>query len=175
MVLGAISLVACARDGAGSWESFQSERFGYTIAYPGGWTLIEAQPWNEEMVRQSEFLAEGELEKLTFLEPPGGAWPGQFELRVLPNPERRSLDEWVQSFRLANLSHVNMTDTTLAGLPTKRWTRYAYDLIHGEFVTVAGDRAYYLSFDANSEENPDFDAHQRIYQHMVGSIALTGP
>jgi hypothetical protein len=170
------SLAACAQDqdGDGSWGEYRSERFGYSIAYPGDWTLVEARPREREMIRVSEFLEPGELEKLTFLEPPGGAWRGQFELRVLPNPERQSLDQWLEGLKLANLSFVNMIDTKLARLPAKRWTRFAYDLIHGEFVTVAEDRAYLLTFDANREENPDSDAHQQIYQRMIESFALTG-
>ncbi len=90
VVLGVVSLAACVQDGGGSWDEYRSERFGYSIAYPADWTLVEAQAWERGMVSASEFLAPGELEKLTFLEPPGGAWPGQFELRVLPNPYLRS-------------------------------------------------------------------------------------
>lgn len=174
-LLALLPAAACAPDGGGSWAEYRSERFGYTIEYPGDWTVIEARPWEREMTSQSEFLEAGELGKVTFLEPQGDVWPGQFELRVLPNPDGQSLEEWLDGFRLANLSFANMVDTTLAGLPAKRWTRFAYDLIHGEYVAVAGDRAYYVSYDASRDENPDFEVHQDIYGRMVESFSLTGP
>lgn len=170
-VVGAVALwlTACTGDG---WEEFASQSFGYTIEYPGSWRLLEAGPWHREVKSRAEFLSPGELEKLTFLGPAGGTWSGLFELRVLPNPDGRALDAWLESFRLPNLSFVNMTDTTLAGLPAKRWTRHAYDLTQREIVAVSGDRAFYLSFDANRDENPDFEAHQEIYRRMVESFTL---
>lgn len=174
-VASTVAFFACAPGGASSWEEYRSAGFAYTIAYPGAWTLVEARPRDPEMVSKAEFLARGELEKLTFLGPPGGASSGWFQLRVLPNPDRRTLDEWLKDFRLPNLSFVNMTDTTLAGLPAKRWTRYAYDLIYGEFVAVSGDRAYHLAFDVNDGEDPELEAHQEVYRRMVESFAVTEP
>ena len=75
---------------------------------------------------------------------------------------------------LANLSFINKTDTTLGGLPAKRWTRYAYDVIHAEIAVVDEDRVFLLSAIVDHEEHPEFEAHRVIYDRIIESFTLTG-
>jgi len=70
------------------WKTYRNEGHGYEIKYPEGWEVIEAQPRvDAKATWAGNVLLEEELQKGTFLEKEYIDWPGEFQIRVLSNPD----------------------------------------------------------------------------------------
>lgn len=71
------------------WNKYLNEKYAYEINVPQEWEIIEAIAMEEgaaTAARPEGILVEPELQKVMFLEHEYIDWQGQFQIRVLPNP-----------------------------------------------------------------------------------------
>jgi hypothetical protein len=123
----------------------------------------------------SEVLHEGEAHRVTFRERHNGLWPGEFRIRVLANPDRYSIEEWVTRHPIEDVSGGNLimekNTCTLGGKPAFRLSIFGFD--HEEIAVIAaidGEEILDISFAGINPNDPEARAHRRIYDAMVASF-----
>jgi hypothetical protein len=150
------------------WTTWRDSIGQFQIGYPRRWHLIQARPRRDQRsYRAGEILIAGEVAKVTIREPEGPLWPGEFTVRVLPNPNRLSLDEWFTDFNLSDLWEHQPSDTTLGTYRARTLVRWMYDQTQREYVLVVDDRVYHVFFAEHNSNDPDFPRHQAIYQQIL--------
>lgn len=155
------------------WEVYQNSEADFEISYPADWRVHEAtERSGPGTAWEPEILAEGELHKTTFFEGDEASWPGQYQVRVLANPESLALEVVYSAFDLSDLWDGSVADTILAGLPAKTWIRWKFDSMGREFLLVREDRVFHLLFDERSPNDPDVDRHHGIYSRMTQAFAV---
>jgi hypothetical protein len=162
---------------AGDWKMYRNSNFKYVIKYPKDWSLTEAKPRvGNEPVWLGTILIDKELQKVTFAEKESKLWPGEFQVRVLSNPDQVTLDQWAKNYKEESAAGANLArltgDTTLAGDLAKKFSIFSFDRYEVAIVTIHNGNVYYLRFDSDNPNDPDFGEHREIYNQMVASFKL---
>ncbi len=169
------ALVLSAAQTAG-WESYRNSDFGYEIEYPAGWEVIEAQPRADDAVLwEGEVLFPGVHQKVTFKEPEGSFWPGEFRVLVHELVEGRTLDEWADSTNADVYDDSLVTgaeDVKLAGRDARRFTIFAFDHTGIIVALVHDGKIYQVGYAGSNPNDPDIEEHAAIYQRMQESFEL---
>jgi hypothetical protein len=154
-------------------KEYRNPAAGFQILYPPAWRVIEAaertRPGSGWAV---EILAEGELYKITFYEEGNTFWPGQYQVRVLANPEGLDLETAYEQFDRTDLWDRSEADTILAGLSAKTLVRWNYDSLGREYLLVLPERMFHILHDEKNSNDPEFAAHHRIFTHMTKGFRL---
>lgn len=155
------------------WIWYEHEGAGIGLSHPASWNVTVAR----EREGTASFwaptvLREGELHKLTFREEDDVFCPGQYEIRVLSNPQSLGLDALLEQFDLSDLWGGSLTDTALAGRPAKSWVRWSYDSLTREFLAVIDDGVVHLRYDQHNPNDPDFHDHKDVYARMTSSLRV---
>jgi pentatricopeptide repeat protein len=161
---------------SGEWRTYRNEEQGYEIQYPDGWKVIEAQPRADDAPHWAgEILFPGDHQKVTFLEPEGKAWPGEFVVLVGEHIEGQTLDEWAD----ANFTDVydeslvtGAEDTSLAGRAARLFSVFGFDHTGIVVAFVHDGKIYEISYTGSNPNDPDLAEHGSIYEHMKQSLEL---
>ena len=115
------------------------------------------------------------LEKVTFQEPEGKLWPGQFVALVSEHVEGQTLDEWADK----NFTDVEdeslvigVEDTVLAGRAARLFKVFGFDHTGIVVVFVRDRKLYEISYTGSTPADPDLAEHTSIYEHMKQSFQL---
>ena len=156
-----------------TWLTHTDPEAGLEISYPADWELIVAGPRvGRETVWSPLILGEGELSKVAFRESGDVPWPGWYEVRVLENNDGLTLDAYWASFDQSNLWDRSDSDSTLADLPARTWVRWKHDSLVREHLLVTGNRAIHILYDEHNSNDPAFEDHQKVYEHMTSTIRV---
>lgn len=163
-----------------NWEIYTASAYSYSIKYLNGWEITEAKPRvGNEPVWSGGILIDKEVQKVTFTEKGSKLWPGQFQVRVLSNPDRLTLDQWTQNYKEESAAGANLArlidDVILANNPAKRFSIFSFDRNEEAIVTLHDGNVYYLRFDSDNPNDPDFEKHKDIYAKMVSSFKFLNP
>jgi len=161
----------------GEWSTYHNEKFGYEIRYPAGWKAVEARPrTNDDKAHSTgEVLFPGVYQKVTFKEPEGKFWPGEFLVLVYEHAEGQTLDEWADSSNTDVHDESLVTgaeDTTLAGRQARRYSIFGFDHTEIAVAFVHEGKIYEISYAGSNPNDPDVDEHALIYEHMQQSFRL---
>ncbi|MDD5451625.1 MAG: hypothetical protein PHT49_06995 [Desulfovibrionales bacterium] len=154
------------------WKTYRNEKYGYEIKCPEGWEVIEAQPRvGAKATWTGNALFEGELQKVTFLEKEYIDWPGEFQIRVLSNPDQLSLEEWISKHEPQDVTGGSLIqevfDTTLDGIPAQRLSIFGFDHEGIDIVLPYNGYIYYLSFTGSNPNDAEAEGHQLTYNQML--------
>lgn len=158
-----------------AWKTYRNKEYGYEIKYPESWEVIEAQPRvGTKATWAGNVLLEGELQKVTFLEKEYIDWPGEFQIRVLSNPDQLSLEEWIGKHEPQDVTGGSliqeMSDTTLDGNPAQRLSIFGFDHEGIDIVSLYNGYIYYLSFTGSNPNDAEAERHQQIYTRMLSTF-----
>lgn len=158
-----------------TWASYRNGAFQYQVDYPSLWQVVEAKPRTDNKAAWAgDVLLEGELQKVTFLERPHGIWQGEFQVRVLANPDQWDLKRWVERDELKDITGGSLIeevrDTTLDGKPAKRLGIFMFDHQGIEIIALHKGRVFILSFAGGNPNDPEIKSHQEIYRRMVSAF-----
>ncbi|MBN2282637.1 MAG: hypothetical protein JXO48_01990 [Deltaproteobacteria bacterium] len=167
--------MAVAEYPAGKWSLYRHTTCGYSILYPATWEIVEAGSRSGTATTWSGLvLLDGERQKVTFLEQPYHMWQGQFEIRVMENEEGSILGEWLATYDVRDINEDSLitetTDTTLAGHPAVILKIFLFDHEGIEIIAANDKHLYLLSFAGQNPNDPDFETHREIYEHMISSF-----
>jgi hypothetical protein len=165
-------IVALAVNQMTGWKTYRNKKYGYEIKYPEVWEIVEAQPRvGIKATWAGNVLLEGELQKVTFLEKESIDWPGEFQIRVLSNPDQLNLEEWVSKHEPQDVTGGSliqeMSDTTLDGRPAKRLSIFGFDHEGLDIVSPYNGYIYYLSFTGSNPNDAEAERHQQVYDQML--------
>jgi hypothetical protein len=158
------------------WLTYHNEKFGYELEYPAGWNVIEAQPRTDDMPRwDGDVLSPGVLQKVTFQEPEGKFWPGEFLVLVREQAKDRTLDEWADE----NFTDVHdeslvsgVEHTTLADRTARQFSIFGFDHTGTTVAFVHNCKIYEIRYIGSTPNDPDIAEHRSIYEHMKRSFRL---
>jgi hypothetical protein len=158
------------------WKTYTSEKFGYQAQYPADWDVVEAsQQTMSEAFDGKYIVVENELQKVTFVEKGCEFWPGEFQITVLLNPEHLSLEQWVENFDIEDVGGGSLvqekTLITLSGKSAFKLTIFGFD--HQETAVISSDAQgsiFFISFEGESPNDPQFKKHLRIYERILRSF-----
>ncbi|MEK8023726.1 MAG: hypothetical protein AAB229_07960 [Candidatus Hydrogenedentota bacterium] len=162
-------------------SEYRNDSFGYSIRYPEDWTLVEAVTRLDTNAEWGgAILLESELQKVTFQEQSGGIWPGEFQVRVLSNPEKLTIDSWTRALRVRDVSGDDLVTETssiaLAGRSGSRAVIMLFDHMEIQLATEIPRGIITLSFaDGDNANDPLAREHARLYAAMAESFKLTRP
>jgi hypothetical protein len=157
----------------GKWSVYEHELAGIRVRRPTSWATIVAEERNEPSASwEPEILLEGELHKITFREGEGAFFPGQYQVRVVSNPDSLPLDAFLAHFDLSDLWNDTLGDTVIVGVPAKTWVRWSYDSLTREFLMMTRGGAVHILYDEHNPNDPDFAEHQRIYAEMTSTLRV---
>lgn len=179
MWIGLISVLFCnianASDASPIWAVYQNATYGYQILYPEGWKAVEAKPRiNSGTVWSGHILCDGELQKVTFIEQKFTMWRGEFEIRVLKNEKKVSLNEWIEAYDIKAINDDSLitetSEATLGDKPAKMLKVFMFDHQGIEIIALNGDYIYIVSFAGRNPNDPNLQYHKKIYDHMVSGF-----
>jgi hypothetical protein len=158
------------------WRTYHHERYGYELQYPAGWTVVEARTRSGGALhRAGEMLSPGVFHKVTFREPAGKVWPGEFVVLVREHVNGRSLDEWAD----ANFTDVHdetlvssAEDTTVGGRTARLFTIFGFDHTGIVVAFVRDGKIYEIGYTGANPNDPDRAEHRWIYERMKRSFKL---
>jgi hypothetical protein len=178
-----LTLVGCASDGSGrkwgqttEWKTYRNTEYGYTIQYPGDWGVIQAAPRTTSEATQAQYvLLEQELQKVTFVERAYSLWQGEFQIRVIANPARLNLEQWVDGLKIEDVSGGDLiqerSPATISGKPAIRLSIFGFD--HEEIAVIStrdNESIYFFSFAGRNPNDPNVTTHQALYAAMLSSF-----
>ena len=160
--LALIAIVIGATAAAGEtpdWKTYRNDSYGYELKYAAGWQLVEAKPRvNNLATWAGNILLEGELQKVTLVELGSRMWLGEFQVRVLSNPNRWSLEEWAKHYDVTDVggdsSIEEVKDTNLGGKPAKEFAIFMFDHQGIEVAALHRGLVYHLSFAGDNPNDP---------------------
>ena len=156
-----------------AWLTYTYPEAGLEISYPANWEVIVAQKrLGSGSMWSPLILGEGELFKVAFRESGDVPWPGWYEVRVLANNDSLTLDGYWAGFGLSDLWNRSDADSTLAGRPSKTWVRWRHDSLVREHLLVTVKRAIHILYDEHNSNDPAFENHQQIYEHMTSTFKV---
>ena len=171
VLLGAAVNDCCSQDV--EWQLYKNAVAGIQIFYPESWSVIIARERDEPLaVWSAEILEQGELHKITFLQEAIVLCPGQYEIRVLANPENLDLETFYAQFDLSDLFDESQADSTIGDLPAKTWVRWNYDSLIREYLLVIPEGVIHILYDEQNPNDPDFQNHREIYTEMTSSFRV---
>jgi len=163
----------------GEWRAYRNERFGYELRYPTGWQVVEARPRADDAAHQSgDILLPGVLQQVTFREPEGRFWPGEFAVAVHEQAEGRTLDEWADASFPDVFDESLVTgaeDAVLGGRAARLFTVFGFDRTEIVVAVVYDGRIYEVGYTGTSPNDPDLAEHASIYEQMKRSFELVLP
>jgi hypothetical protein len=171
---------ACALSQAAAqpeeWRTYHDERLGYELQYPAGWTVLEAGPPTDHTTDGAEDGLDSRIvRELSFREPEGKVWPGEFVVRVHTDVADRTLGEWAD----ATFTDVHgeslvtrVEETLLAGRAAQRLSLFGFDQTRIVVALVRDERIYEISYTGSSPNDPDLAEHRSIYEQMQQSFQL---
>ena len=159
------------------WEIYRNELYGYEIAYPKEWEVVEAKPREgKPSVSASEILFEeqDELHKVSFLESQETLWQGKFGITVFSNPDELDFEQWTSNLKFESAAGVNLAkdvgNMTLGGKPAKRLSIFAFDSNDAVIVSMTGYYPIHIEFTDETPNDPNSEKHQLIYERMLSSF-----
>lgn len=168
------------REKTTEWKTYKNSEYFYEIKIPQGWEMVEAMSTEGSppaAIRQHEILVNHELHKVTFLEEKFENWQGQFQIRMLANLKKITLDEWVKNYKRESATGANLieeiSDTTVSDLPAKRLSIFAFDHEDIEIVTTAGENIYILNFSGDNPNDSEVERHKEIYERILSTFRFT--
>jgi len=163
------------------WKTYTNRTYNYSLQYPATWTADEAKPGAAHQYGNTLFS--DELQKVEFINEDGYGtpnpvtdYPTQVLLTVLPNTANQTLDTWAKSYEADGVGHnVHLfpftENTELGGLPAKK-ANNIFEGDHGqdEIAVMKDNKIFIISYDGSNPNDPSFQAHSQIYQHMIDSF-----
>ena len=179
IILSSLLAVPCASVAAESrtqkpgWLTHTYPEAGLEVSYPADWEVIVAeQRLGPGTMWSPLVLGEGELFKVTFRESGDVPYAGWYEVRVLANNDDLALDDYWAGFDLSDLWDRSVVDGTLADRPSKTWVRWRPDSLVREHLLVTVSRAIHILYDEHNSNDPAFENHQEIYEHMTSTFRV---
>ncbi len=161
-------------DRIAEWKTYRNKKYGYQVKYPKGWEIIEAKPRVGYKTEEAmNILYDGQVQKVTFLEKKYVNWRGEFQIGIISNPDKLSLEQYINKSDYADVSGGSLirgiSDTTVSGKPAKRLSIFAFDHEGIEIIMLYKGYIYYISFTDNPSDAEE-ERHQQIYQQILSTF-----
>jgi hypothetical protein len=154
-----------------TWSEYRNRDADITVSYPESWTVLVAVPRADSTAAWSPTVLDpGELHKITFLQGGEIFWPGQYQIRVLANPDSLDLETFYSRFDLSDLWDDSAADTIIAGQAAKTWVRWNYDSLGREYLLINSVGVVHILHDDANGNDPDFAIHRDTYSEMTGTL-----
>ena len=158
------------------WREYESADADFRLRYPETWDVTVAKERTEPVAAWAPTILEkGELHKVTFRQGGGVVWPGQYEIRVLANPDRLDLEAFYSRFDMSDLWNGSAADTVVGGRPAKTWVRWRYDSLVREYLLMSSVGAVHILHDDENGNDPEFAEHEDLYARMTSTFELVPP
>ncbi len=159
------------------WKTYKNEKYGYMVKYPKGWEIIEAKPRTRN---QTENLGNtlndeyGEVQAVTFVENRNVIGVIEFEVNILSNPDKLSLEQWNNRSKSKEDDDgwgniIARSKGTVDGKMAERVSiatgggeEIAIDILYKGYI-------YVISFPGRTGD-PELKRHQQIYQQMLSTF-----
>lgn len=173
-----------------NWKTYSSKEFDYEVQYPPDWDVVEAKPrvgMNPEWAGDILLEDQGEIQKVTFIEQDPGWYQGNFEIRVLSNPQHLTLEQWARDYKIPNAANPDSNlaslvgDTNLGGRSAKKFSIFTFE-VPGETAIVAINKLniYSLRFADWDKYNDDtlreqlseypFEKYRKIFNQILSTF-----
>ena len=160
------------------WLSYSRPDIGYTIQYPQGWEVIEAEPKKEPKAVWGGYILIGdEVQKTTFLEKNYDLWRGEFQVILYRNDEGLSLAQWLEKNEPQDVEGGSLvqevSDVLLAGRPAKKLSIFGFDHEQLQIVLIYKKHVLSITYAGQNPNDPQIKRHQEIYAFMIRSFELS--
>lgn len=161
--------------GIAEWKIYRNEKFGYKIEYPNGWEVIEAKPRiRNEATWEGNILIDEEIQKVTFLERKYVNWQGEFQIRILANPDKLNLEQWIRYHEPRDVTGGSLiqgiSDTIVDGRVVKKLSIFGFDHEGIAIVLLYKGNICDISFAGSNPNDAEVKKHQEIYQQMLSTF-----
>jgi len=151
-----------------SWQIYKNEEYGFEIKYLSDWEKGEIPGADSDLLFNINFIEPiPESRERVF-------WPGSFRIRIFPNVEQLSLEEWMKGYKRKAATGVDLiretTDTILNEKNAKKVSVFGFDHIEIVIIAINNEMIYKLSFDDAGLNDPDRYQHQQIYDQMLSNF-----
>lgn len=156
-----------------AWMVHRNSDAHIEISHPADWEVIVAEERLTSRTAWSRLVLEkGELFKVTFRQRGEVPWPGQYEIRLLANPDNLGLEAFWSSFDLSDLWDGSAADSAVGGRPSKTWVRWMHDSLAREHLLIMHQGAVHIRYDEHNSNDPAFQDHQQIYVQMTSTFRV---
>lgn len=159
------------------WNLYRNKDFQYEIVYPKTWEVLEAKKTPDSSGMSQKVLFGQEQQKVTFMEKDSAFWPGEFQIRIILNPEKLALEEWLDKNEPKDVEEGSLvqqaSDTTIGGKQARWLSVFNFDSEGIDFALSHKGNIFYIQFTGNNPNDPDQKRHWLIYQKMIKSFKIT--
>jgi len=155
-----------------NWEKYSNKEYGYSIKYPAGWKITEAEPRRDNKAAYGgEILLPGELQKISFSDTSDRYWPAQMQIRIIEIPQGKTYDLWVKEYEYSDSTAFNpvqeVTDTVVSGRPAKKATLFNFDHTGQELILKHKHGVMLISYEGQNPNDKRNDWHREIFGKMI--------
>jgi hypothetical protein len=156
-------------------QIYRNKEYGYEIKYPSKWQVIEAKSRvGFKIEGAGDILIDNEVQKVTFLEKEFVDWQGEFQIKVISNPKKLNLEQWVKENEPQTVTGSSLiqgiSETNLSGEPAKRLSIFGFDHERIEVVSLCRGYIYVMDFAWDNPNDAEVEKHKHIYKEMLSSF-----
>lgn len=149
-----------------NWKTYSNADFKYSFNCPNDWEISEKND-----VRGSV------LHTVMCQETNSQGWSGSFEIRISDNPHGFDLNQFAQEYKQESATGANLiaeiSDTSLAGFPAKKFRVFAFDRSLAQIIGIRNNLIYTIEFDDENPNDPEFTRHQLQYEQILSTFQFT--
>lgn len=159
------------------WVKYSNKEYGYSIKYPAGWKVTEAEPRRDNKASQSEkILMPGELHKIAFTDTSDRYWQATLAIRVLKLPKGKTFAQWMKEYEASDTTDFNpveqVIDTTVSGHPAKKATLFNFDHIGQELILKHKYGVMLVSYEGQNPNDKRNEWHIETFRKMIKSFEM---
>lgn len=151
------------------WKTYRSEKYGFEVKYPESWEKFENPPLYGSSINRIELA---ETKKVP--------WPGNFLIQVFENKDKLILESWIEkNYQPKTPTGSSLVkqqnNSVLNNITAKTLKVFSFDSWELVVIAAKGEYVYFLQFDAENPNDPDFLEHKKITNQILSTFKFIPP